>query len=653
MTFSARLALACAALAVGALEPVGVGLALAEPADATAKRIDLAPAPEAPGDDAAPLIPVIALPNANPIVKAVVALMADKTKAPKASNADIAAAMKFYGTRTDPVWIESGAFSDKAKSLIGEFAKASDWGLDPAAFAGPDVAASLSAPEAAAEAETKLTLAALTYARHARGGRVRPLSITQMLDLTPPVKDPEVVLNDLAAASAPAEVLTGLHPKHAQFVKLREALIKSRGGPVEPAAPIDPVLAIKIPDGPAIKPGSLHSDISLLRKRLKVPADFAGRDTLYDDKLVEAVKGYQTGKGLKSNGQLNQKTRAALNSEGEPERRETGKGLEQRIVINMERWRWMPEDMGDMHVVNNVPEFTTRTFKAGREVFKEKIIVGQPSWPTPSFSAELKSIVFNPSWGVPDGIKAKELKPRLQKAGGGGFFDQLFGGSGGGASVLKAYGLTAYKNGKVVDPNSIDWSSADLRTYSFIQPPGGQNPLGVVKFLFPNSHDVYMHDTTQRDLFASSQRPFSHGCIRVQNPRKFAEILLAEDKAWGPERVAAAQRSSETVTLDRHVMVHNVYLTAWAEDDGKVRTFGDVYGLDGRVSKAIGNGNLQYDNSPPDTSDIETASVGDDGDEAPVSTSKKRKGADKKKVSKSNHKVPESMSEAMSGLLGN
>jgi murein L,D-transpeptidase YcbB/YkuD len=149
----------------------------------------------------------------------------------------------------------------------------------------------------------------------------------------------------------------------------------------------------------------------------------------------------------------------------------------------------------------------------------------------------------------------------LQKAGGGGFFDQLFGGgSSGGAAVIKAYGFTAFRNGRPVDLNSVNWATADLRQYSFIQPPGEQNPLGFVKFMFPNTHDVYMHDTTQRHLFAQSKRPFSHGCIRVNDPMRFAEVLLEQDKGWDRDRAAQARRSSETVTLDSHVWVHSVYL---------------------------------------------------------------------------------------------
>ena len=477
---------------------------------------------------------------------------------------------------------------------------------------------------------------------------MRPLSISQLLDLTPPVRDPNVILKDLEGQSDPAAYLVGLHPKHEQFQRLRAELVK-RMGPVTPPAPVDEALLVKLPaDGATIKPGSLHGDIALLRKRLKQPASFAGQETLYDEKLAAAVTAFQTEKGLKANGQINRRTRTALNREGESVSQPDTSRDTQRIVINMERWRWMPDELGASYVINNVPEYITRTFKDGKVIFKEKIVVGLPEWPTPSFSAEMKTIVFNPSWGVPDGIKAKELKPRLQRAGGGGFFDQLFGGGGGGASVIKAYGFTAYRNGKPVDPYSVDWASADLRQYSFIQPPGAENPLGFVKFMFPNSHDVYMHDTTQRHLFAQSKRPYSHGCIRVNDPMRFAEVLLEQDKGWSRERAVAARRSSETVTLDNHIWVHNVYLTTWIDDDGKALNFGDVYGLDNRVSQALGGRSVRSIETP--VADVETSSIADDGAEEP--RPKKKKNAAAAKPAKQ-VVMPGSFSEAMSGLLAN
>lgn len=639
MNFSKQLAL---------LTVIAAGLGIG----AQSPPLAAAPAADVPGK-ATPAAELAPQAGAEPAVAAAFAKLKTGAFAGKASKDDIAGALTYYAERSGALWVTKDGLNANAKAAIEEIKKAGDWGLDASEFALPDASASVSAPDAAGEAEATLTLAVLTYARHARGGHIPLATLSRILDLNPPVKDPKSVLADIANVSSPSDYLTGLHPKHEQFVRLRQALLKLQG-PAEPEKPVDEAFLVQLPDGPTIKPGFLHPDIALLRKRLKVPADFSGRDTFYDEKLTEAVKAFQSDKGLKPTGQINQRTRTALNGEGEKKRPDKARDV-QRIVLNMERWRWMPEDLGSLHVWNNIPEYITRTLKDGKELFKERIIVGQPTWPTPVFSAQMKSIVFNPSWGVPDGIKQKELKPRLQKAGGGGFFDQLFGGGGGGGGVIRAYGLTPYINGRPVDPDSVNWANADLRKYSFIQPPGAKNPLGVVKFLFPNPHDVYMHDTTQRELFASSSRPFSHGCIRVQNPKKLAEVLIAQDRGWAADKVASAVSSGGDFPLEKPFPVHSTYMTAVVDDAGNVSTFGDVYGHDSRLAAALGSKVRDFD-SGVSAADIDTASVatGDDSDAdtGEPKQAKKRKGQLEKK-SKTTFRMPESFGEAMSGLVAN
>jgi murein L,D-transpeptidase YcbB/YkuD len=252
----------------------------------------------------------------------------------------------------------------------------------------------------------------------------------------------------------------------------------------------------------------------------------------------------------------------------------------------MERWRWLAPDLGTLYVWDNVPEFLTRVVKNGRVIHTDEIIVGQRTWPTPIFSADMKTIAFHPTWGVPDGIKAKELAPLLRKSSGGGLFG-IFGGGYSAQAVLDAYDLRAYSNGRQVNANSVDWGNVDIRRYSFQQPPGPKNPLGTVKFMFPNAHDVYMHDTPERNLFAKSFRALSHGCMRVHEPRRLAEILLAEDKGWSASKVGSMYSGSNEVRLDKHIPVHVTYFTARVDEDGKLRTFGDFYGLDGPVGTAL------------------------------------------------------------------
>jgi L,D-transpeptidase YcbB len=261
----------------------------------------------------------------------------------------------------------------------------------------------------------------------------------------------------------------------------------------------------------------------------------------------------------------------------------------------MERWRWMPETLGELHVQDNVPEYMTRVVKKGQVIHSAKIVVGKPDTPTAVFSANMRYIVFHPEWGVPDSIKIKELAPYLS-SGGGGFF----GFGGGDTSILDRQRLRVVYNGRPVDAGSVNWGSVDIRRFTFIQSAGPHNVLGVVKFRFPNKHDIYMHDTPQRELFDKPVRLFSHGCMRVENPGRLAELILAEDKGWPAERVRGllAQGYNNEITLSREIPVHVTYFTAVVGEDGHVNYFNDPYQHDARVTAALAGRALPPDIGP-------------------------------------------------------
>jgi murein L,D-transpeptidase YcbB/YkuD len=252
----------------------------------------------------------------------------------------------------------------------------------------------------------------------------------------------------------------------------------------------------------------------------------------------------------------------------------------QLIVINMERWRWMPDNMGSLHVWNNVPEFSVRVMKGGKTIYSEKAIVGQRKYPTPIFSAPMRSINFHPDWVVPETIIREDLKPNLVK---GGFF------GGPSTAVLRQHNLKVSFKGQPVEADSVDWRNAKFHQYTFRQPAGPENVLGTLKFNFPNKHAVYMHDTPQRSLFDQSVRTLSHGCIRVREPDRLASLLLAEDKGWSSKKVKSllAADQGAVVPLSRPLPVHLTYFTAIADDKGAVETFADIYGLDTRMSAAL------------------------------------------------------------------
>jgi L,D-transpeptidase YcbB len=260
-----------------------------------------------------------------------------------------------------------------------------------------------------------------------------------------------------------------------------------------------------------------------------------------------------------------------------------------RILVNMERWRWLPANLGDFYVWNNVPEFLTRVVSKGETIHSDTIVAGQPDWATPAFSADMRMIVFHPSWGVPDGIKRKELLPRLRDSSQIGLV-RLFTGTQSSRAVLERHKLQAYYQGRPIDPDQVDWGSANIGAYEFRQPPGPTNPLGSIKFMFPNKHDVYMHDTpaSERDLFVKAFRGLSHGCMRVADALRLAVILLAQDKGWSEQQVQGLLNGvTLEVKLTTHIPVHMTYFTAMVDRQGNLQTFGDLYGLDTRMGAVL------------------------------------------------------------------
>ncbi len=515
----------------------------------------------------------------DPLAKAILAKLGSAAAKGDARE-DIAGLSDYYKQHNgQPIWTSAEGFNAQAKNAIREIRNADEWGLEASAFQIPTEPKSGASPELLAEAELKLSLAVLKYARYARGGRLDPPSLSEVLDRTPHVYEPKSVLLAIAAAEASDAYLRGLHPKHEQFKRLRQALIALRKGGQANASSA-------IPAGPDLRPGDNHPQIALIRKRLGVPAS-GGRETDYDRPLLQAVSRYQSEQGLDPTGIIDRKLRAALNGSSAS----AGSTDEQRmrILVNMERWRWMPDNLGEFYVWDSITEQYTRVFDHGKMVLMEKIVVGKPNTPTPSFTANMQFIVFHPEWGVPDGIKINEIAPKLRNAGDGGGFFFGAGGGGGASEILERYKLRVSLNGRPVDPDSVDWSSADIRRYQFIQPAGPTNVLGVVKFRFPNKHDVYMHDTPDRNLFGAAPRAFSHGCMRTQNPVHLAEVLLAHDKGYSVAQVHQILDEGVTneIKLSTEIPVHIVYFTAEVGDDGKLHYFPDIYGLDSRVASAL------------------------------------------------------------------
>jgi murein L,D-transpeptidase YcbB/YkuD len=465
---------------------------------------------------------------------------------------DRAAVEAFYtGRGFAPLWVENGGATARADAAIAHLKAADADGLDAGEYATPDFKAAADRPDAIAEAELKLTASVLTYARDAQAGRVNPSRISSNIDFPQHLPDPAEVLVKVADSTDVAKTLDTYNPQHAGFRALKQKLAELRGGNSSDTA--------RIPDGPALKAGTDDPRVPELRARLGVAANAA--NTTYDNKLADAVKSLQRRNDLKPTGVLDTRTLSVLNGPKRSNQADT-------ILVNMERWRWLPRDLGKAYVMVNIPDYTLKVVRDGAKVWQTRIVVGKPTMPTPIFSDEIENIVVNPTWHVPESIVVNEYLPVLQQD----------------PTVLARMGLVVERerDGRI----------------SVTQPPGDGNALGHMKFNFPNRFNVYLHDTPDKGLFASERRAFSHGCMRVQNPWEFGEVLTAITMPKGGYSAQKFKsmfgKNEQSLPFEKFVPVHLTYQTAYVDDAGKLVIRDDIYGMDGRVQVAFKNPDRRF-----------------------------------------------------------
>jgi murein L,D-transpeptidase YcbB/YkuD len=575
-----------------------------EPPATPASQETATPAAPAATPPATPEAPATAAPTAPPVPTPPVAAPVEPALPPL--NAALLAAIQssqpsarqgqdrewhdaisaFYAARKGlPVWTTDSGLSTGAMALSAEIGRADDWGLDPKAFDLTGLPSGNSSPERLAAAELKLTRALVTYAWHARGGRVDPSQLSKWLDQSPRPLDVKALLEQFATASDPSVALQKLHPQHRQFELLRQAYLKVRGA--KPEAQEEDSRDVTIPNGPMVRLGDRHDHVELVRRRLDVPARNPDDADLYDEQVAAAVRQhlgatYRTREGKTvqrpAHPPLNNAVRTSLSRKTTQQAESRQPSLRQYLV-NLERWRWMPEQLGSTYIWNNLPEYMTRVVRGGSTIHQERIIIGKPTNQTPVFSDEMQFVVFHPDWGVPGTIKVQDLLPSLQA---------------GDDSVLQRRNMRLVSGNRTVHPAEIDWSRTDIRKLSVIQDPGPSNPLGQLKFMFPNKHDVYMHDTPTKQLFETPVRAYSFGCIRVRNPVRLAELVFGQDRNWTQTDITELLRpraqQNNRVDLNRRVPVHNTYFTLTADEHGKVTRFADVYGHDQRILAVLVDG---------------------------------------------------------------
>jgi murein L,D-transpeptidase YcbB/YkuD len=508
-------------------------------------------------------------------------LLADRASPNSARKAANDALVEYYSVPDRQLlWVDENGLNERAKLAMAEIAKADDYGLRASDYKLPDPASfkpsESNAKDWLADAEVKVSAAVLSYANDARGGRIDPLRLNKNLDPTLALPNPSEVIESIAIRSDPGAYLRSFQPDQPQFEALRQKLIEMRGGKTEEPKPD----VVVIPDGPVLKLGVENEQVALLRKRLNVPA--GSNENKFDEAVLEAVQQFQSAHGSLADGMVGAGTRRLLNQGQRAQAPASSPARMRQILVNMERWRWLPHDLGAFYVNVNIPEFTLRVVEDGKPIHTARVVVGKPDKQTPVLSDEMEEIVFNPYWNVPTSIKNEEIAPYFQQ--GGGFF-----GGGWDTSILQRHGLRVRVGGRDVDPDAIDWSRNDLRNFDLVQPPGPSNVLGRVKFLFPNKHDVYLHDTTQKFLFNNAVRAESHGCMRVQYPEQLAEVVLKHDKDWSSARVESNfdAGGDHHVNLDHKIPVYITYFTLRVNDDGSLVSFNDIYGHDARMAAAL------------------------------------------------------------------
>jgi len=442
----------------------------------------------------------------------------------------------FYSGRNyAPLWVTDGKANARGKAAIAYLGQVDADGLDPADYPTPDFA-SLKDPAALAEAELKLTMSVVTYAHHAQVGRVHWTRVSGDISYDQKVPNPADVLAKVAQANDVAAALASYEPHATGYVALKAKLAELRAGK-------DVSGQASISNGSVLKIGMQDDRVPALHERLHVSGD----GTTYDKVLAEAVAKYQKEHDQKSTGMLTPATVEALNGRKPDRPTDT-------IIANLERWRWMPHEIGKTYVMVNLPDFTLRVVQNGHQLWMTKIVDGKPNLPTPIMSADMKYITVNPTWNVPPSIIAREYMPVLRQD----------------STALERMGLKVTTN-----PDG---------TVHVAQPPGERNALGRLRFNFPNKFLVYQHDTPEKHLFAYDKRAFSHGCMRVQDPVKYAEVLLSVVRphdGYTEARIRSMFGNNEVdIQFPTLIPVHLTYQTAFVDGDGRLQFRDDVYGRD-------------------------------------------------------------------------
>lgn len=481
----------------------------------------------------------------------------------------------FYEKREfAPAWIENAKPRGQMDDLIKALRDAEQEGLDPDLYnvamleerrkeatkgfltdKGFD-------PKEAGALDVWLTYLYMKYASDLADGLSDLAHADRSWKIEPKKFDAQAHLEEALEKNRIKTSLAELTPRSAEYERLRDVLKQYREQKTRGGWPKVPAMKLK--------PGQKSPHVSALAARLAASGDFKGSvpaegtAAVYTQGLQEAVKVFQRRHGLTDDGAVGPEVVAALNV-----------SIEQRlnqIAMNLERWRWLPRDLGERYIFVNIPEMQLDVYEGNRIPLTMRVVVGKQDTQTPIFNDEMSYLVFSPYWNVPDSIAQGETLPAVIND----------------PSFLQRTNMEVVDTaGRVVDASSVDLN--DPTAYRFRQKPGANNSLGLVKFMFPNQYNVYLHDTPADSLFERAARSFSHGCVRVEDPVALAKYVLGDQPEWTDQRIRDAMQAGteKTVKLKAPIPVFLGYLTARVRPDNTVQFRKDVYQVDGRLQKML------------------------------------------------------------------
>jgi murein L,D-transpeptidase YcbB/YkuD len=485
-----------------------------------------------------------------------------------ASIAAVRLIPEFYQRRGfRPAWGDP----EDVRTLMGRVSAAHEHGLDPADYHVTELRRLMAAeagPATRVDLDILLTDSLLRLGYHLRFGKIAPgdLDPNWNLDRNLGGRDPATMLEEALGRGSIDALLDTLTPTSVYYSRLKAALARYREIAGAGGWPM-------VPEGPALEPGMRDVRVALMRRRLEITGDLqaapTGEPEVYDEAVGRAVEQFQRRHHLGVDGVVGPRTIGAMNVPA-------GARVDQ-IRVNLERARWVLHVPDDNFIVVNIAGFHVFVVEDGEISWNARAQVGKLYRKTPVFRSTMKYIVFNPTWTVPPTILRNDILPEVKKDPG----------------YLKKKDIEVLdQSGKVLDALSIDWQSVSARRFPYIlrQRPGPKNALGLVKFIFPNEHFVFLHDTPSRALFDRVDRTFSSGCIRVDRPMELAEHLLRDPVKWNAGTIAALIESGETKTvfLPEPLTVMLLYWTVGVPREDVVDFMGDVYDRDGRVLKALG-----------------------------------------------------------------